>query len=98
MRVRVKRLNFQSERLLKFRGSINVPDLRGAENDVCGGPAYRSANVVPNASANEAGVERPGQTCAAAIHQKHPELKGKSFSTEWGKCKADPAGYLKANT
>jgi hypothetical protein len=44
------------------------------------------------------GVERPGQTCAAAIHQKHPELKGKSFSTEWGKCKADPAGYLKANT
>ncbi len=44
------------------------------------------------------GVERPEQTCAAAIHQKHPELKGKAFSAEWGKCKADPDGYLKANS
>ena len=43
------------------------------------------------------GVERPGQTCAAAIHQKHPELKGKAFTAEWGKCKADPTGYLQSH-
>jgi hypothetical protein len=56
---------------------------------------------VPSAHAgnhSNFGVERPGQTCAAAIHQKHPELKGKAFSSEWGKCKTDPAGYLKANS
>jgi hypothetical protein len=44
------------------------------------------------------GVERPGQACADFLRQKHPELKGAARSAEWGKCKADPAGYMKANS
>jgi len=32
------------------------------------------------------------------IRQKHPELKGSARSAEWGKCKADPAGYMKTNS
>ena len=44
------------------------------------------------------GVERPGQACADFIRQKHPELKGSARSAEWGKCKADPAGYMKTNS
>jgi hypothetical protein len=44
------------------------------------------------------GVERPGQVCADTIRQKHPELKGAARATEWGKCKADPAGYLRENS
>ena len=43
------------------------------------------------------GVERPGQVCADTIRHKHPELKGAARAAEWDKCKADPAGYLRAN-
>ncbi|HLH48794.1 MAG TPA: hypothetical protein VKV96_05595 [Roseiarcus sp.] len=47
---------------------------------------------------SNSGVERPGQVCADTIRHKHPELKGAARAAEWGKCKADPVGYLKANS
>jgi hypothetical protein len=39
------------------------------------------------------GVEHSGQVCADNI--RHRGLKGSDARAEWGKCKADPAGYLK---
>jgi hypothetical protein len=47
---------------------------------------------------SNSGVERPGQVCADTIRHKHPELKGSARAAEWNKCKADPTGYLQANS
>jgi hypothetical protein len=49
------------------------------------------------ANNSNSGVPRAGQACADTIRQKHPELKGSARSAEWGKCRADPVAYMKAN-
>jgi hypothetical protein len=40
-------------------------------------------------------TERPGQACGDYIRHKHPELHGAARTAEWGKCRNDPAGYMK---
>ena len=52
---------------------------------------FTSAAVAGNHSNFE--TESQGHVCADAVRHKHPELHGKAWTAEWGKCRQNQAAY-----